>query len=178
MVASISITLPPQDDVLKAVGEGIQAFAMVECALTFVYASLMKPADTHLCFTTLEAARNLETKLRIVAAVGRQKLSGEDAQVFTALINRIGRRAQLRHKLAHWSVSYWPRAHTREEIMNWRVALTPPIHLEMHDPVMDGKIPPIHLNQIQEFCAKCNTLIKDLFNFSLKIDSITQNGQE
>jgi hypothetical protein len=51
------ISLPSQDDMLKAVGRGIQAFVTVESGLAFVFASLLAPADRVLAIIALNIVR-------------------------------------------------------------------------------------------------------------------------
>jgi hypothetical protein len=122
----LEIALPSQDEMLTAVGRGIQAFASVEHGLSMVFASIMEPADRNASFVVLDAARHIETKLRILKAVAAVRLSPAQLAVLNKLLERCNDRRPLRNKLAHWAVSYWPGARTAEEAQNMEVALCPP----------------------------------------------------
>ena len=69
MAEPVMVGVPPQDDMLKAVGKGIQAFTNVEAGLNFLFASIMEPANRGASVIALDAARHIEAKLRIVRAV-------------------------------------------------------------------------------------------------------------
>lgn len=160
---------PSLDPALLAVGQGIQAFANVEFGLSLVFASLMEPADRQRSVVALDAARHIETKLRIVRAVGEMRLQGEQYSTFNSFVNRIKRKSVMRHKLAHWTVSHWPGAQSIDEMKRWVPALVPPLHSVHHVKIMWGGEQPIHLAQITAFAKQCQTFSTDLFSFSNEI---------
>lgn len=172
---STHIVLPSQEPMLVAVGHGIQAFANVEMALGFLYASLMEPADRVLSILTLDAARHIETKLRIVEAIADYALDGDiHAEWRTqckSVLAQCRKRSNFRHKLAHWTVEYWPGASNAEEVKRMKVALVPPRTSPLHGKVMWGGDQPIHLKQMNEFKDKCNSLFFAMVDLSNVIAS-------
>ena len=97
-----------ESKMFEAIGSGIQAFSLVEFALGTLFTSLMRPTHGGMSALVLEEARHIETKLRIVGGVGKARLKGDDLTEFNNLVNRIGRKADTRHKLAHWAVGEYP----------------------------------------------------------------------
>jgi len=163
MAEPVMVGVPPQDDMLKAVGKGIQAFTNVEAGLNFLFASIMEPANRGASVIALDAARHIEAKLRIVRAVaGVAPLTKAHKTKCTNLLNRIGRRAELRHKLAHWTVGYWPGVKSVKDVKKLRPALIPPMTSPQHGAVVWGGEQPIHFDQIEKATAACNTLFEDL----------------
>jgi hypothetical protein len=166
----ITIDLPSQDEILAAVGRGIQAFASVEHGLSMVFASIMAPAERNASFVVLDVARHIDTKMRIVQAAASVQLNASELVGFNNLLNRCKTRATLRHKLAHWTVSFWPGVQTAEEARKLKVALCPPPASPDADPTFWGNEHPIFLKEIELFRENCNKLTLELFKFSIALD--------
>jgi hypothetical protein len=156
---------------LAAVGRGIQAFASVEHGLSLVFASIMEPANRNASFFALDAARHIETKMRIVKAAASVQLNPAQLERFNNLLNRCKTRAELRHKLAHWTVSYWPGARTAAEAREMKPALCPPPASPDAHATLWGKERPIHIKEIDSFRDNCNKLTLELFEFSIALDT-------
>lgn len=178
-----SIDLPSQEPMLAAVGRGIQAFASVETAIGFCFASMMEPGDRSNAIVILEAARHIETKMRIVNAIADRSLTDEKLRKrWASLKNKIKRRTDVRHKLAHWTVGLWPGARSAEDAKKWKIALVPPMISSAYFPVMWGKPgdsdeKPIFIDQLETFHAKCNELFGQLVAFSDAIKEAKRDGK-
>src|SRR5579872_3727462 len=126
MTDPIVIELPSQNEALLAVGRGIQAFALVETVIGFLFADLMEPADRVRSIIALDAAGQIAAKMRVISAVAKHKLSGQALEEFNGAMGRCDSLRQFRNKLAHWTVGYWPGAATAKDVQRQKVALTPP----------------------------------------------------
>lgn len=159
---------------LLAVGRGIQAFASVEMAFGYCFASMMEPGDRICSLAILDASRHVETKLRIIDRVAPIALAGERLTTWKNLSSRIRKRSGMRNKLAHWTVSHWPGMSSVEDIKRVGVRLVPPMSSFDHWAVMWGgetDARPVTLDEIDVFTAKCIELTTDLLNFSILLDS-------
>jgi len=170
MAEPIRIETPTQDEMLMAVGRGIQAFASVELGLSHVFAAIMVPADTETSIIALDAARHIETKMRIVHAVSNRLADDDLKKRCHNALNRIKRRTEVRHKLAHWTVSYWPGVTTPAGAKKLKVALVPPPASPGYIETVYGNAPPVHLHEIENFINKCVMLSRDLYNLSAAIN--------
>lgn len=165
------IELPSQDEMLRAVGRGIQAFANVEVAVGFLFADLMEPADRGGSIIALDAAGPFATKTRMLDALAKHRLSAGVFKTFSATLKQCDDVRIFRNILAHWTVGYWPGAATVEEAKRQKVVLAPPPSSPKWGPTIWGDEPPIHLNQIEEFIQKCQALFADLLALSNTIKS-------
>ena len=156
------------DEAMKAVGEGIQAFGLVEWQMACIYAALMAPADFRLCSLTLEGAQHFETKRRILVLVGKEKLSGERLATFNNLMNRAGKKADFRHKLAHWHVADWVDMKKAKKGGKAapKPALQPPIHSSRFAPVHMGDERPIFPDEMKRFAEGCRKLFVEMQGFA------------
>lgn len=165
-----AIELKSQSPMLEAVGRGIQAFATVEAGVGVVFASLMEPADRYSSILVLDAARNIETKLKITQAVLEHRLADDQRARGVNLLNRVRKRGDVRNKLAHWAVTHWPMAATAAEVKEQIVVLAPPLWSKDHFPVMmDPKstdVSPLRITEIEDFARLCQRLFSDLAAFS------------
>lgn len=170
MADDTTITPPDMTPMLAAVGEGMRAFAMVELGMAVVMQSMMWGAPKSAPMVALDAARHLETRLRIMSAVADHVLEGDDLKRARNLLNRIGRRAEMRNKLAHWTVSYWPGAASVDDAKKWKVALVPPMTSSHHSAVMwepkSTTVRPLFHCHLEMFASSCNKLWMDLFAFA------------
>ena len=166
-MSGTTVELPPQDPMLQEVGRGIQAFALVETGAGFCFSSMMLPGDPQCSFAVLDAARHLETKLRIIDAVAAIALDDTLGPRWTNLTNRIRRSSGVRHKLAHWTVSHWPGISSTEDLSKVTVALVPPLSSRSHMAVMwapneNHGDKPLFEHDLKAFHARCHALFQEL----------------
>src|SRR5690349_21139780 len=100
-------------EINEAVGRGIAAFAHVEAAMGHLFSTLLSPAPEHLCIAGYEAALHIETKIRILRAVGQNLAPGVGLRTFNNLLNRIIKQQDFRNKLAHWIPMYFGKQVSR-----------------------------------------------------------------
>ncbi|MGY3358824.1 hypothetical protein ACVWZK_005487 [Bradyrhizobium sp. GM0.4] len=162
---------PSTDPLLAAVGRGIQAFVMVESGLAFVFASIVQPADRATAVLAMNAAWQLDTKLRMVRAVAEFKLTGKLLDRVNAALDDCRKKGGIRHKLAHYMVGLWPGAASVAEMKKMRPALLPPITSTLHGRVVWGGETPLQLNEIEHFVEQCNELFATLADLSNEIPS-------
>lgn len=170
----------------EAIGSGIQAFSLVEYALGMVFSSLMRPVHGGFSMGVLESARHIETKLRIVRDLGPHRLKAKDLEEFNNLMNRIGHKADFRHKLAHWAVSEYPipKEPYLKKGQKAKFALLPPVGTGPYLKIMignlfpqKGKRPmPIQLQDIIEFDRGARELFRDLATYAGRFPNIPEAG--
>jgi len=169
----IVVHLPPQEQMLQAVGRGIQVFATVELCLAILFASLMEPAPRELSVVALDAAGPLRTKLKIVESVADRRLAGTEREQARSILKQIEQQAAVRNKLAHWTVSHWRGASSAEDLKRVVVALVPPPASLKHGPVVwepeSSNLKPLFAADLDRFFAECNELIPALVTLSNKI---------
>ena len=175
MPKPITIELPSQDPMLTAVGRGIQRFSSVEHCLGILFADLMAPADRQVSVLVMDAAKHIETKIQIVQAAVDAKLTGDQLTRGRKIVDLVRKRGDMRNKLAHWTVTFWPGASTAAEMRRQIVVLAPPIYSKHWGPVMwDPKsttIQPIRLKQIDTFSEQCLALFKMMVQFSSELSA-------
>jgi hypothetical protein len=165
------ITLPSQDDMLKAVGRGIQAFVTVESGLAFVFASLLAPADRVLAIIAFNTVWQAEAKIRMINSVVEYKYPAGDPRriKIDALLKRSRDRLPIRNKLAHYQVGFSPGALSIADVAKMGVALLPPITSPGHAAIVWGGGQPLKLNELTQFAELCNSLFLELVNLSNEI---------
>ncbi len=176
----------------EAIGIGIQAFSLVEFSLGLLFSSLMRPAHGGMSTTVIEEARHIEIKLRIIRALGIIRLKDDDLKEFNNLINRVGRKADTRHKLAHWAVGPYPLP-TEPYLKKGKkpkFALLPPIGSAGYIASMIGDaispkekeaIPfpvqrPLHRQELEEFERGCRKLYREITAFASRFPNIPTKG--
>lgn len=175
----IAITLPDHGPMLEEVGRGIQIFASLEMALNMCFASLLEPADRRRSIAAINAARSFEAKIKMIDAVAAH-LDEPYRSQWRSLSSKIGRRKDIRDKLAHWTVGYYPGAKSAADIKKWKVALVPPIWHQQYNDVMwspqdKRTVQPISIGQLQEFRVKVAELVGQLVAFC---DSIAPKNDD
>lgn len=158
---------------LQAVGKGIQSFANAENGLTSLFQALMDPADRTLSFLALDAARHIETKMQIVRAVAQAKLAGPQLAKATNLLNRLTSRGDVRNKLAHWTVGYWPAMRLADDAKKTQVVLLPPMASKHWAPVLFAPktttVKPITLRELRIFSKLCSELLLEFVRLANEI---------
>lgn len=182
MAEAITVELPSQDPMLRAVGAGIQRFASVEHGLSIMFADLMEPADRGVSVLVMDAAKHIETKIRLVEAALDARLTGDQLKRGRKIIDMVRKRSDMRNKLAHWTVSHWPGASSAADIKKMIVVLAPPIYSKHWGPVMwahkTTNVQPIRLKQVETFLEQCNALFMAMVAFSTEMASTRQRSTE
>ena len=168
------INLPPQEEMLAAVGRALQIFAMVETSVSFVYASLMQPADRNSSLITLEAARHIKTKVAIVDAVASYVLVEDTLKKWKSLKNEVDSRERTRNKIVHSTVSYWPGIKSAAQLRKVKVALVPiPSYRgwaqAMYGGRKDKQSKVMLLKDLKRFHDQCTRLNNELIELSIDI---------
>lgn len=161
---------PDRGPLLRAIGDGIHAFANVEFGLSCVFCVMI---GSELGMPILAGARHFETRMRIVDAVADRALNQDDLSKATALFNRARKRSDMRNKLAHWQTGLWPPASTEAEARKMKWHLVPPASgmrlMELvKDPKSEGA-QPISCKQIEDYATRCHVLATELFDLSQAI---------
>jgi hypothetical protein len=165
------ITLPDLTPMHVAVGKGISTFSSLELAVGMVFASMLEPAPRLHSITVLNSARSFEAKMKMVDALADVALTDSQLKRWRNLSSKIGRRKDMRDRLAHWMVSHFPGAKTVREIKKMKPALVPPVWSKQHmeviwDPKTNRKSKPIFLPQLLQFDEDARKLTTELFKFS------------
>lgn len=167
--------MPSLDPGFQLVGKALSRFAGVEWALSLVFVEIMCPQEQTpqrgAALSVFEQARHVETKLRIVRDAMHAVLDGDELKTATNLANRVAARAELRNKLAHWTVGYWPSVASTQDLRRLKVVLAPPPYAQRYFAVMAEREQPIHLEQIEEFCLICEQLANDLLSFLVHLQA-------
>jgi hypothetical protein len=157
-----------RESILKAVGSGITSFATVEVALNNLFAAMMHPAESERSAEVLTAARHIETKLRIVTALGKvYPWKDGDKARFSNLVNRVKNRADFRHKLAHWMVVFHGG-----KIDEATFKLLPSSAMTVGHPTEA-----ITATQATEFSTRCMQLMRDIFEFAAELRASAGDNQ-
>jgi hypothetical protein len=169
-MAEEPITLPDLGPMYDAVGKGISIFSLVETYVTLIFAELLYPADSARSIATLNAARSFEAKMKMVDALAAEALKGEDLTRWRSLSSKIGRRKDIRDKLAHWMVAPWPGIKTAADAAMSKAALVPPIWKQEHWKVMwlpqsERKVQPLFLSDLEQYGRKTTELAMSLLDF-------------
>ncbi len=171
MADPISVSLPSQDDMLRAVGRGIQAFVTVESGLAFVFASLLAPADRGLTIIAFNTIWQAEAKIRMIRSVVEYKYPAGDVLRgrIEGALKQCRERLDIRNKLAHYQVGYSPGMESIADVSKVGVALLPPFTSPLHAAIVWGGGTPLKLNELTQFAELCNALFMDLVNLSNEI---------
>lgn len=158
----------------EAVGKGISAFAAVEFAVGMCFASMLYPADRGGAVATINSARSFEAKMKMIDALADEVLTKKNLARWRNLSCKIGKRRNIRDRLAHWMVVPYPGAKSASDMKRWKTALVPPLwakeHMEvMWDPQTNRPTKPLFLNQLHEFQERTNQLTLDLIQFATDI---------
>ncbi|WP_221142714.1 hypothetical protein [Rhizobium bangladeshense] len=154
------------------IGNCIAAFSAVESMLSLLYANLMHPAPRELCFLTLDEARHIETKCRIIKAVGVNVLSAEDLPTFTNIMKRVQHKAAVRHKIAHWHVGHWHKnqpVSTAKEISQMEPRLMPAYYSAKNLDFTPDET--MVISDLKDFAAGSGKLANDILEFASRIPS-------
>lgn len=145
-----------------AVGKGISAFGGVEAGLTEILYLMLEPGHRWQSATILAAARHIETKCRIINAVGNKFLwpKGDYKTRFRNIMNRVKKRADLRHKIAHWTVVYYGEGAIHLGIKK-PLQLLPSSYRD--EPIdQEGGLT---VEEIEGFISDCKKLTQDIYVF-------------
>jgi len=169
MSESKPIELPSLLPMQAEVGNGIAAFSTVESFLALLYATLMNPAPRKLSLLSFDAARHIEIKCRMLKAVAPHVLSETDFKDFDKIMQRVKRRTDMRHKVAHWQVTHWHKnqpVSTEKEIREFEPRLIPAYFSAGNlDFVPEN---PIGMSELKDFASGCRVLANDIIQFSMR----------
>src|SRR5258708_40096294 len=114
----ICVSLRSQDDMLRAVGRGIQAFVTVESGLAFVFASLLAPADRGLTIIAFNTIWQAEAQIRMIRSVVEYKYPARDGVRggIEGALKQCRERLALRNELAHYPVGCSPRMEPLDDV--------------------------------------------------------------
>jgi len=167
--------LPSQDDMLRAIGRGMQAFSRIEAGITNCFGGMLgEGAPFH--HIILEAARRYEMKLKIVDSVAPYALPDDLLLRWQKISKRCRKRSEVRNKIAHWTVNYlpMPKSQPSPDDPISKVVLSPPygstdwILLNFpHLGEYDAK--PIKINEIDFWIRSCHEVANDLTDLSIDI---------
>ena len=149
-------------------------FSSIELGVGFIFASMLEPADRGISIVAISACRSFEAKMKLLDATAAAALKAKELRKWRGLSGRIGRKKEVRDKLAHWAVSHWPGASTTAQIKKMKPALVPPIWTAAHMRVMwlpqrERDVHPVFLRDLQTFNESVIRLTTDLFNFSIAL---------
>ncbi|MEH7850186.1 hypothetical protein [Rhizobium laguerreae] len=159
------------------IGNCIAAFSMVESTLSLLYGNLMHPAPRQLCFLTLDEARHIETKCRIIKAVGQIVLSAEDLPVFKNIMKRVQHKAAVRHKIAHWHVGHWHKnqpVSTVKEMRQMEPRLMPAYFSVKNLDFSPDET--LVISDLKDFAAGSAKLANDIIEFASRIPPSDNGG--
>lgn len=169
------IKMPDLGPMHEAVGNCISMFASVEFGVGMCFASMLEPAPRGHSVAVINAARSFEAKMKMIDALAAVALDETKLATWRNLSARIGRRKDVRDKLAHWMVGAYPGASSAEDMAKMKAALVPPFWSKQHMEVMwnpnGQKMKPLFLHQLVEFRSLANALTLDLFRFADEISS-------
>lgn len=176
MAGARHITLADLAPLHEAVGRAMTAFADLELAIQFLFASLMEPADRLLSVTAINAVRSFGARLKMVDAVAARALVGDDAQKWQRLHERIQRKKAFRDRLAHGSVGHGPGATTIEEVVAQKPMVLPRIgtgesNLALWHAKGSHRHKGITLDQMTDFRKTTHALVTETFEFGIALDS-------
>ncbi|QKK28878.1 hypothetical protein FE844_004495 [Rhizobium indicum] len=159
------------------IGNCIAAFSMVESMLSLLYGNLMHPAPPRLCYLTLDEARHIESKCRIIKAVGQLVLAADDLPRFKNIMKRVQHKAAVRHKIAHWHVGHWHKNQPVSGVKEMR---------EMEPRLMPAYFSAKNLDfspdetlvisDLKDFATGSAKLANDILEFASKIPSAVNGG--
>jgi hypothetical protein len=156
------------DPVHRALGQGLSAFSTIESFLALIFVRLIEAKDRHAAMVAFDAINLTSPKIRVLRAVARLRFerdaSKPDAAYnqFNQLMKRVEARADLRTKLAHWTVSIWspdgmPITSTKSRI---EARLVPPWFSGKNLSFSPEET--VSLPEILDFTTKCGELVAQL----------------
>lgn len=151
------------------VGKCIAAFSSVESFLAMLYATLMHPAPRKLSLLSFDAARHIEIKCRMLRSIGPHCLSGGNLEDFDKIMQRVRRKSEMRHKIAHWQVSHWHKnqpVSTHKEMGELEPRLMPAYFSAGNLDFSPDN--PIGMSELIDFSSGCRVLANDIIQFGMR----------
>lgn len=171
------IELPDLAPMRAEVGNGIAAFSSVESGLSMLYGAIMHPAPRMLCYLTLDEARHIETKCRIIKAVGTRSISEEQLPAFRNIMKRVQHKAATRHKVAHWQVSHWHKnqpVSSAKEMAEMQPRLFPAYYSAKNIDFSPDET--MTMSDLKDFTSGCLKLKTDIVNFTINLRLAEHSG--
>lgn len=169
------------DAAYQAIGDGLREFGNIESTIALLFVEFMRPGDPKLSLIAFDSVRHVEAKIRVLQSVGKEALRGHEplAQTLNRLTHRIGRRAKVRNKLAHWIPCWWhptmgvPWAVTAPQPSpQHEIRLAPPGMTGGNYSVSDPTETTLSIDEIRDFRSACYSLYEDLINFHVEISRL------
>lgn len=165
-----------------ALGEALSAFSGIESALALIFARFMGTDRFNLALIAFDAINLTSPKLRVLRAVAKHQFDMEsldpkqEFDKLNRLLKRVEARADLRVKLAHWTVSMWsekmPISNFDENI---EARLVPPWNSSKN--LFFNPTESVSLPEITSFTTKCRQLNLELVNYYMAMANWEKRGR-